>query len=369
MVMVMKLVLSVAVLCAVGRLAAADGPVAAKPSGTNAPAPARSGAAATAAALRSFRVKPGFRVDLVASEPLVTQPVAMAFDENGRLFVLEKPDDPAVGGLPFSRVRVLEDADGDGVYDASGVYADNLTNATALVCYGGGVFVAAAGRILYLKDSKADGTADEQREVFKSFGDATNGQRGQVIITGLAWGPDNRIHASTAGRGGDVISGSSPNQSVILTGGNFSFDPRTSLLSVESGSAAAGIGFDSRGRAFISSLRGHLEMIMYEARYAARNPYCEPPPAMQDLESPAELAARAGASALSPGTNSANNLFAIGRGLAIYQGTAFPADYGGDAFVVDVAGETGCITLNSGRRAFSSARSSRRMNPARSFWP
>ena len=72
---------------------------------------------------------------------MVVNPGPMAFDENGRLFVLETPP-----GQP-GRVRLLEDTDGDGIFDSSRIYADNLYGPTALACYDGGVFVGASGQV------------------------------------------------------------------------------------------------------------------------------------------------------------------------------------------------------------------------------
>src|SRR5579864_3402357 len=66
-------------------------------------------------AIKSFQVQRGFRVELAAAEPLTSDPIAMAFDENGRLFVLEVPDQTA-GGANVGRVRVLEDGDDDGFF-------------------------------------------------------------------------------------------------------------------------------------------------------------------------------------------------------------------------------------------------------------
>ncbi len=86
------------------------------------------------AAVKSIRIKPGFHVELVAAEPDVYSPVAMAFDERGRLFVVEmidyserRDENPHLG-----RIRMLEDTNGDGVFDKSTVYADNLPWPTAV---------------------------------------------------------------------------------------------------------------------------------------------------------------------------------------------------------------------------------------------
>src|SRR5262245_23406716 len=105
------------------------------------------------ATVPSLRVKQSFRVELVAGQRMVAAPVAMAFDENGRLFVAECPDRPGQGN-PFQhlgRIRVLEDTDGDGIFESSSMYAQDLPSPTALTCYNGGVFVAAGPEIIYFK--------------------------------------------------------------------------------------------------------------------------------------------------------------------------------------------------------------------------
>ncbi|MDB6021979.1 MAG: Cytochrome c, partial [Pedosphaera sp.] len=317
-----------------GRLAEADvpAPVLKPPVVTNASART---VPVQPEAVRNFQVKRGFRLEVVAAEPVVAGPVAMAFDENARMFVLEWPDGAGSGGLTQGRVRLLEDSENRGIFDTSSVYADNLTNPTAIVCYGGGVFVAAAGQILYLKDTKRDGLADARREVFKSFGDANNGANGQVIITSLAWGPDNRIHAATMSRGGDVISSSAPKQSVILGEGGFSFDPRTFLLAAESGSGASGMCFDDRGRKFISTPANPAKLIMYDARYEALNPYYKLPEAAWPLGPGAATLiyslVPSGSAAMAPVH------FSAAKGITIYRGNAFPRDYVGDVFSTDAA--------------------------------
>src|SRR5262245_26117883 len=109
-------------------------------------------------ALGTFQVKKGFQLELAASEPNVVSPVAMAFDEDGRLFVVEmidyserREETPHLG-----RIRLLEDRDGDGVFERSTVYADNLPWPTAVFCYGGGILVGATPDILFLKDTNGD---------------------------------------------------------------------------------------------------------------------------------------------------------------------------------------------------------------------
>jgi glucose/arabinose dehydrogenase len=104
---------------------------------------------------KSFRTSDGFRMDLLAHEPLVTSPVAMAYDENGQAYVLEMRDYPytdrkndksfteSTKDLPLGRIRLLRDRDGDGVFDESAIFAENLSWPTGIACGKGGVYVAA----------------------------------------------------------------------------------------------------------------------------------------------------------------------------------------------------------------------------------
>src|SRR4029079_7195551 len=96
----------------------------------------------------------GFAMQLIAAEPLTTDPVAAAYDENGRLYVVEMSDYPytdkstdvpfkeRISDLPLGKVRRLEDTDGDGTFDKSTVFAKDLSWPTGIALYDGGAFVA-----------------------------------------------------------------------------------------------------------------------------------------------------------------------------------------------------------------------------------
>src|SRR5882762_188845 len=121
-------------------------------------------------ALNTFQLRKGFRLELVAAEPLVTDPIALAFDEDGRLFVVEMNDYPERGDQLLGQVRRLEDTDGDGRFDKSTVFAKGLRWPAAIACYGGGVFVGATPDLLYFKDTDDDGVADQKQVVLTGWG-------------------------------------------------------------------------------------------------------------------------------------------------------------------------------------------------------
>src|SRR5438105_4659200 len=111
------------------------------------PAPQRTTPLSPEQARAAFKVAPGLRVELVASEPQIESPVAMAFDEDGRLFVVEMldyPNGPAPGQPPEGRIKLLEDRDGDGRYETATVFADKLLYANGVLPWKGGAMLTCA---------------------------------------------------------------------------------------------------------------------------------------------------------------------------------------------------------------------------------
>ena len=141
---------------------------------------------------------PTLTIELVVAEPEVTSPVAIAWDEDGRLYVAEMNDYPVA---PASgRIRCLEDRDGDGRYEHATVFADGLPFPNGVMpCYGG-VLVTAAPNIWYLRDRDRDGRADERQIVLTGFGEGNT----QLRVNGLYWGLDNEIYAANGRSDGEV---------------------------------------------------------------------------------------------------------------------------------------------------------------------
>src|SRR5947209_7926209 len=97
-----------------------------------------------AEAQKTIQVPPGFHVELVASEPAIRSPVAIDFDEDGRLFVAEFPEYNQIDNPKFKEkgaIKVLESTKGDWKYDKVSTYYANLDSPVAVACWDGGVFV------------------------------------------------------------------------------------------------------------------------------------------------------------------------------------------------------------------------------------
>ena len=303
-----------------------------------------------AAAAATLRIQPGFTMQLAACEPLVASPVAMAWDEDGRLFVAEMRSYSERQEESLGRIRVLHDDDDDGDYDRAVVFADNLAWPTAICCWRGGVFVGDAPDLLYLKDTDGDGRADERRRVFTGF--STGNVQG--LLNSLTFGLDNRIHGSASSTGGKVrrIGDGEP---LDLGGRDFSFAPDAEELRTETGGAQHGLGFDDWGRKYICHNSDHAICCMIEDRYLARNPWYTPPSAKASIAadgpqaavfraSPVEpwrlLRTRLRGSGIVPGLveqgGRASGYFTSATGITAVRGDAFGPELSGMLIVGDV---------------------------------
>jgi putative membrane-bound dehydrogenase-like protein len=304
-------------------------------------------------ALATFQVRPGFRIELVAAEPLVADPVAMDFDARGRLFVVEMCDYSEQDRERLGRVRVLEDTDRDGRFERSRIFAGGLSWPTAVLCYRDGVFVGAAPDILFLRDTDGDGRCDTRETVITGLG-RTNVQG---LINSFRWGLDNRVHVAASSCGGElrvVASGAKP-ATLSIRGRDFSFDPRTFDLRAETGGAQHGMCFDDWGRKFVCSNSNHIQLVMVEDRYLARNRFLAAPSPLASIAADGPAAEVFRISPVEPwrivrtelrvagkvpgpieGGGRAAGYFTSATGVTIYRGDAWPAEFRGLAIVGDV---------------------------------
>jgi len=294
-------------------------------------------------ALDTLEVAAGFRLEMVAHEPLVTDPVAMAFDEQGRLFVVEMRGYSERGEQRLGAVRMLTDTDADGTFDNSITYVDQLSWPTAICCFDGGVFIGVAPDILYCKDNDGDGRADIREPIFTGFGKSNV----QGLLNSFQWGLDNRFHGATSSSAGNVRRPHEPAElAVSLRGRDFSFDPASLAWRPESGGGQHGLSFDRWGRKFNCTNSDHLRAVVVPDRYLARNPYyalsnaaesiaADGPQAEVYRRSPVEpwrtvrTRLRVAGQVRGPieGGGRASGYFTSATGVTIYHGDAWPAAF------------------------------------------
>ena len=145
------------------------------------------------ASAKLIQVPPGFRLELFASEPDIINPIAMDWDEKGRLWVIETVDYPNTvrdeKGEGDDRIKICEDTDGDGRADRFTVFADKLNIPTSLVFHDGGIIVSQAPHFLFLKDTTGDGKADIRKVIIDGWGTFDT----HAGPSNLRYGVDNHI--------------------------------------------------------------------------------------------------------------------------------------------------------------------------------
>ncbi|MDQ3213039.1 MAG: c-type cytochrome [Acidobacteriota bacterium] len=287
-------------------------------------------------ALRSFVVEPGFRIELVAAEPLIEDPVAIAFDPDGRIWVVEMRGymhdvDGRGEDLPNGRVVFLEDTDGDGRMDKSTVFLDGVVMPRSIALVGDGVLVGAPPYLRFYRDTNGDGRADERTLVADDYGVAVIPERPEVANaerapSELMWSLDNWI------RVGEYIA-------------KFRYDGEGFVRAPSRFRGQWGLTQDDWGRVYYNSNSSQLRGDHINADYFDRNPHFANPRGVNVLVAEDQ---RVWPIRVTPGVNRGYqpgilrddgtlNAFTAACAPTIFRGHMFPADYYGNAFVAEPA--------------------------------
>jgi putative membrane-bound dehydrogenase-like protein len=230
--------------------------------------------------LKTIKTEPGIKIELFAAEPLVRDPVAIAFDDRGRMFVVEYGDypiGPEKGGDPLSRVVYLEDTNHDGRADKRHVFADKLTFAHSLMAYKGGFLVGAQTQILFLKDTDDDHVADVRKVLFDGFTPA----HPQMQIGNPRWGLDNWVHLNYGP--GKITSSKNPGAAVAMPRKDFRFNPLTDEFEADSGLGQFGNTIDRWGHRFYCTNRNPIMTTLLSPATIKRNRFFTPAQAHYDV--------------------------------------------------------------------------------------
>ena len=234
---------------------------------------------------KTFQLLPGLKAELVAAEPNVVDPVSMAFDEKGRLFVCEmigySNGGRGTGAETRGRIRVLSDKDGDGFFETAAVFAEGLRFPTGVLPWKNGLLVAVAPDIIFLEDTDGDGKADTKRVLYTGFGMDNI----QQMINSLQWAGDGWVYGVAGANGGTITSPEKPTMpAVSLRGRGVRFKPDLpGSLEPTSGGGQYGLTHDLAGHVFVNTNSQHLRQIVLPDHYLRRNPGLIVPAVVSDI--------------------------------------------------------------------------------------
>ncbi|HYG73935.1 MAG TPA: PVC-type heme-binding CxxCH protein [Planctomycetota bacterium] len=269
-------------------------------------------------AIAKMKVPEGFKVECVVSEPLIVNPTAMTFDEKGRIWICESVEYPRhSAGKGNDKIKILEDADGDGKFEKITVFKDGLNIPCGVVMGNGGVYITNAPDILFLQDTDGDGVADKEEVILTGFGRADRHE----LPNNLMWGPDGWLYFMNG-----VFNGSSVEfggQKYNFTCAVLRYHPKWKKfeLFAEGTSNPWGLDFNREGDWFLSCcVIDHLFHITQSGYYHRQGgPY---PAFTKKLNS----------------ITTQKHQMAAYAGLAIYDGNAFPDEYKGTLLMGNLHG-------------------------------
>ncbi|MEJ7693280.1 PVC-type heme-binding CxxCH protein [Daejeonella sp.] len=304
--------------------------------------------------LKKLNVAPGFSAQIYAAEPFVVDPVALEFDEMGNAYVVEMPDYPyeVEPGKGHGRIKMLSDTNGDGRIDKATIFAENVTEATSVLPWKGGLIVTAAPNILYLKDTNGDGKSDTSEILFSGF--FQNNSEAQV--TSLRFGIDNWIYANNRGQSGKVTFSKTPGEAPVeVRGADFRFRLDRNIFELETGPGQFGQTIDDWGHRFFTENSIHLQQAVIPWRYTHRHAFLPTSKfnatitdheeiMFQETAPPYWRAERTNQRNKMYKENNMNRIeyaedrFTGASGGMIYNGDALPKEFYGNLFTTDVAG-------------------------------
>jgi putative membrane-bound dehydrogenase-like protein len=215
---------------------------------------ARTAALDAAGTAARMKVPDGFRVEVIAREPDIVQPIAYTIDDRGRLWVLENTNYPESPGKPHDRIVVLEDADGDGKFEKRSRFLDTATFSSGIAVGFGGVWLGSPPHLLFVPDRDGDAVPDGEPQVVL---DGWGAQDTHETLNNFTWGPDGWLYGtqgifteSKVGRPGAPAAGRVP-----INAGVWRYHPTRRVFErwCEGVSNQWGLDWNDQGEAFFAA--------------------------------------------------------------------------------------------------------------------
>ncbi|MBD3628537.1 PVC-type heme-binding CxxCH protein [Cyclobacterium sp.] len=218
--------------------------------------------------MKLVQVPVGFELQLFASEPDIINPMAMCWDDKGRLYVIETTDYPnevrQEGG--DDKIKILEDTDGDGKADKITVFAEGLNIPTSMVYVNGGILISMAPDFVFLKDTDGDDKADQRETIITGWGKSDT----HAGPSNLRYGFDNKIWGVLGYSG---FRGEIDNKPFSFSQGVYRFDPDGTDFEFlgNTSNNTWGLGFSEENNVFISTANGqHSAYLAMPGKYVRR---------------------------------------------------------------------------------------------------
>lgn len=273
-----------------------------------------------------------FDLHLFASEPDIINPIAMAWDERGRLWIVESVDYPntfkETDGQANDRIKICEDTDGDGKADKFTVFADDLNIPTSMVFANGGIIVSMAPDFVFMKDTDGDDKADVKEVLITGWGKSDT----HAGPSNLQYGFNNKIWGVTGYSG---FNGTINGESWQFPQGVYNFDPDGENFEylASTSNNTWGLGFSEENNVFISTANNtHVAYYSIPAKFLQRNlpeaseGQLSPPYSVEPIQ---KIDGHYDAHAMTPNLRQVDVVggFTSAAGVRLYTARDFPKEY------------------------------------------
>ncbi len=201
-----------------------------------------------------MEVPEGFRVELIAGEPEVVQPIAYTIDDRGRLWIAECTNYPDSPGEPRDRIIVLSDEDGDGIFEKHQVFWDKAHFSSGIAVGFGGVWLGSPPNLLFLPDKDGDAVMDGEPQIVL---DGWGAEDTHETLNNFIWGPDGWLYGTQGVFTHSKVGkpGTPDDERVKINAGIWRYHPTREVFELwcEGVSNQWGLDWDDHGSAFFAT--------------------------------------------------------------------------------------------------------------------